>query len=156
MFLGWFIHGLCFAVLSGIVYRLCPPQWTERVEVNQQEVFFEFLGLTGYHVERIPLLQYRGIIPITHLTTNQEGTPYQEHGVALRHADPTKTVILALSPIPNEQTLKHFAQLLKVKTLQDKKFALQLHSREKNSAYSTRLGDVSSFTHRSLLPIKCI
>lgn len=130
MFLGWLIHGLCFTILGGIVYHLCPPQWTERVEVNEREVFFELLGLTGYHVEKVPLVQYRGIIPITHTCTTPDGVIYKEYGVALRHADPTKTIILALSPIYNEQILKHFAQLLKVKILREKKFALHLQSKK--------------------------
>jgi hypothetical protein len=129
MFLGWFTHSVCFLLLGSIVYHLCPPQWTERTEVNDREVIFEYLGLTGYHVDRVPLVQYRGIIPITHTGLNQSGVNYKEYGVALRHADPTKTIILALSPIQHKQTVEHFATLLKVKALHDQKFALQLKSK---------------------------
>ena len=129
MFLGWSTHTLCFLILGGIVYHLCPPQWTERTEVNDREVVFEYLGLTGYRVDRIPLVQYRGIIPITHTGLNQSGVNYKEYGVALRHADPTKTIILSLSPIQHGQAVEHFAKLLKVKALHDQKFALQLKSK---------------------------
>ncbi len=129
MFLGWLTHSLIFLILGAIVYHLCPPQWTERVEVNEREVVFEFLGFTGYRVDRIPLAQYRGLIPITHSGTASSGTKYREYGVALRHADPTKTVILSLSSIYHEHAVNHFAQLLNVKPLRDEKFALSLESK---------------------------
>ena len=130
MFLGWFTHGLIFGTLGAIVYHLCPPQWTERIEVNDREVVLEVLGLTGYRVDHIPLEQYRGLIPITHLGISRSGVTIKEYGVALRHADPTKTLILSLSPIQHDQAVKHFAQLLRVKPLREEKFALHLKSKQ--------------------------
>ncbi len=129
MFLGWLTHTLCFLVLGGIVYHLCPPDWTRRTEVNKDEVIFEYLDLTGYQVIRVPLAQYRGIIPIVHNGIDTSGLPYKEYGVALRHADPTKTIILSLSPLKQEQAVEHFSKLLKVKALHEKKFALELKSK---------------------------
>ena len=132
MFLGWPTHTLCFVVLGTIVYHLCPPDWTRRTEVNQYEIVFEYLDLTGYQVTRVPLAQYRGIIPIVHNGLDQSGLAYKEYGVALRHADPTKTVILALSPIKHDQAVEHFSQLLKVKVLHEKKFSLELKSKARH------------------------
>lgn len=131
MFLGWLTHTLCFVFLGIIVYHLCPPDWTRRTEVNQHEIVFEYLDLTGYQVIRVPLAQYRGIIPITHHGQDHSGLDYKEYGVALRHADPTKTVILALSPIKHDQAVEHFSKLLKVKVLHEKKFSLELKSKSR-------------------------
>ena len=130
MFLGWFTHALIFGALGVIVYHLCPPQWTERIEVNEREVVLEILGVTGYRVDHIPLVQYRGLIPITHVGVNQSGVSIKEYGVALRHADPTKTLILSLSPIQHERAVEHFSRLLKVKPLREEKFALHLKSKQ--------------------------
>ena len=129
MFLGWPTHTLCFVFLGTIVYHLCPPDWTRRTEVNQHEIVFEYLDLTGYQVIRVPLAQYRGIIPIIHHGLDGSGLAYKEYGVALRHADPTKTVILALNPIKHDQAVEHFSKLLKVKVLHEKKFSLELKSK---------------------------
>lgn len=132
MFLGWLIHGVCFALLGAVIYRLCPPEWVQRIEITSDTVYFERLGITGYMVEKIPLSQYRGIIPVTHIKVDEAGTPIKEFGAALRHADPTKTIILALTPLANDRLVDHYAQLLSVKPLYEKKFALQLRSGPKS------------------------
>lgn len=144
MFLGWITHGLIFTTLGTIVYHLCPPQWTERIEVNEHEVILEMLDLTGFRVDRIPLAQYRGLIPITHVGINASGMTFKEYGVALRHADPTKTIILSLSPIHHEHAVNHFAQLLKVKPLREEKFALHLKSKQARRKTSVEDPQVAS------------
>ena len=126
IFLGWLIHAFYFGLLGAIVYHLCPPQINERVEINTDEVIFERLGVTGYQVERVPLIQYRGVIPITYIRINEAGVTYKEYGAALRHADPTKTVLLTLNPIRYEGLVEHYAQLLSLKPLFEEKFALHL------------------------------
>ena len=129
MFLGWLTHGICFILLGIILYRLCPPHWVERVEVTSEEVHFERLGVTGYRIECVPLAQYRGIIPVTHQGMDDTGSPIKEYGVALRHADPTKTVILALSPIQHDGLVEHYAELLTVKPIYEEKFSLRLKTK---------------------------
>ena len=126
IFLGWFIHAVCFGILGLIVYHLCPPQINDRVEINKYEVTFERLGVTGYQVERVPLAQYRGVIPITYVSVNEEGVSYKAYGAALRHADPTKTVLLTLNPIRYEGLVEHYAKLLELKPLFEDKFSLHL------------------------------
>ena len=136
MFLGWVTHAIYFGILGMIVYHLCPPQLNERVEVNEQEVIFERLGITGYQVERIPLEQYRGVIPITCESIDPRGGSYKEYGAALRHPDPTKTVILALSPLLHDGLVEHYAQLLTLRPLFEDKFSLHLTFKGKWSAQS--------------------
>ena len=126
IFLGWFIHAVCFGLLGAIVYHLCPPQINERVEINSDEVTFERLGVTGYRVERVPLTQYRGVIPITYVRINDVGVSYKEYGAALRHADPTKTVLLTLNSIRYDGLVEHYAKLLELKPLFEEKFSLHL------------------------------
>lgn len=126
IFLGWIVHAVYFGLLGAIVYHLCPPQKNERVEINAHDVTFECLGVTGYHVERVPLTQYRGVIPITYVSVNDSGVSYKEYGAALRHADPTKTVLLTLNPIRHDGLVEHYAKLLSLKPLFEEKFTLHL------------------------------
>ena len=126
MFLGWFIHALYFSVLGFIVYHLCPPQLHERIEINETEVVFERLSVSGYRVEHIPIRQYRGVVPITYRGVSHDGQPYQEFGVALRHADPRKTLILTLHRLKHDDLVEHYAQLFNLKPLFEERFILHL------------------------------
>ena len=128
MFLGWMGHLACFVVLGIILYDLCPPHWTETVEINQKGVYFSYMMSAHQRHTFVPINQYRGIIPIIHRSMNENGRPYTEYGVALKHPDPSKTVLLMLSPLPHETAVEHYANLLGVHALNDAHFTLELKS----------------------------
>ena len=60
---------------------------------------------------------------------DQEGKVYREFGVALRHADPRKTVILALHSQSRDDLVDHYAQLFDLKPLFEEQFALHLRGK---------------------------
>ena len=128
MFLGWMGHLACFVVLGIILYDLCPPHWKETVAVDHKGVSFSYMMAAHQKNAFIPINQYRGIIPIIHRSMNESGRPYTEYGVALKHPDPTKTVLLMLSPLPHETAVDHYANLLGVHALKETHFTLELKS----------------------------
>jgi hypothetical protein len=129
LFLGWPIHLLCFIVLALIMHDLCPPKWTEVVEVHSGGVSVETSGMTSHEHWRLPLSQYRGVIPVVHHGINNKREPFSEYGVALKHPDPSKTILLMLNPLPNRDAVQHYAQLLGVPALPEKRYALRLKSK---------------------------
>ena len=129
LFLGWPIHLLCFVVLSLIVHDLCPPKWMEVIEVHSNGVSVEVAGMMSHEYWRVPLSQYRGVVPIVHRGINSKNEPFNEYGVALKHPDPSKTILLMLNPLPHPNAVDHYANLLGVPALPEKRFTLQLRSR---------------------------
>ena len=133
IFLGWLTHCVCFISLSLILYDLCPPRWTRIVEVSDRGVSVESHGVVTHAHWSVPLSQYRGVISVTHNGINDKGQPYREYGVALKHPDPTKTILLSLTPLPNEDAINHYATLLGVLPLSAEKYHLELQSKQGES-----------------------
>jgi hypothetical protein len=128
LFLGWFQHGVVFAVLSLLIYRLCPPKWWELIEVDDEGVTYERFGVTWPERWRVPLSHYRGVVPVNRVISSAQGPVVSERGVALKHPDPHKTLILYLSPAPPTDHLTICAEALGVRPLSDPRYTLTLHA----------------------------
>jgi hypothetical protein len=124
MFLGYLFHLLCFSILLWIIYQLCPPIEIKSIQIDQEQVEIEILSATRCQLLQIPLSQYRGIVSLQIENTRLTGTSY-EYGIALKHPDPKKTILL-LSPKPQQHLLKSYADLLGLHALDDAKFILEL------------------------------
>lgn len=126
LFLGWLIHGLVFVLLGFLIYHLCPPKWWEHIELDEDGVTYERFGVTRPERWRVPLTHYRGVVPVKRVATGAHGEQVTEFGVALKHPDPTKTIILYLSPAPPVDRLMLCAEALNVRALSDPKHTLSL------------------------------
>lgn len=121
LFLGWLTHGVIFALLSALIYRLCPPKWWELIEVDEEGVTYERFGVTLSERWRVPLSHYRGVVPVTRALSGKV-----EYGVALKHPDPRKTLVLCLSSEPLTEQLTRYAEALNVRALSDPRYELKL------------------------------
>lgn len=128
LFLGWLTHGIVFLILGFLIYRLCPPKWWEYIELDEDGVTYERFGVTRPERWRVPLAHYRGVVPVKRTATGAHGERIIEFGVALKHPDPTKTIILYLSPAPPVDRLLLCAEALQVRALSDPKYTLSLTS----------------------------
>jgi hypothetical protein len=126
LFLGWLIHGLVFGVLGFLIYQLCPPKWWEHIELDEDGVTYERFGVTRPERWRVPLSHYRGVVPVKRVALGPHGEQLTEFGVALKHPDPTKTLILYLSPAPPIDRLMICAEALKVRALSEPAHTLSL------------------------------
>lgn len=128
IFLGWFLHLACFVVLGVTLYDLCPPIWTQSVEVSRQKVTVESQGILNRDSWSEPIEQYRGIVAVVCAQMAKDGTVTYQYGAALKHPDAEKTVLLSLSPLLQPEVLDHFAQLLGTTALKDRRFTLELET----------------------------
>lgn len=118
LFLGWLTHGLVFALLGLLISRLYPPRWWEVIEVDYEGVTYQRFGFTLPERWRVPLAHYRGVVPVA-----REGG---ERGVALKHPDPSKTLILSLSPHEAPDALERYAALIGVRAFDESRHAITL------------------------------
>jgi hypothetical protein len=125
LFLGYLIHLLMFCLLTFVIYQLCPPISIKNICINEDQVEIEMLDSRKCQIIQIPIEQYRGVVAVHICGKNAIGQAFHQYGIALKHPDPQKTVLL-LSDQPSSQFLKTCAQALSLHPLDDSKFVLEL------------------------------
>lgn len=122
LFLGWLTHGVVFLLLGLLISRLCPPRWWEVVEVDHEGVTYQRFGFTLPERWRVPLAHYRGVVRV------ERAGELLERGVALKHPDPSKTLILSLSRAERPDELESYAALIGVRAFDEDRHAITLSS----------------------------
>jgi hypothetical protein len=124
IFLGYLFHLICFLGITLLIYQLCPPIEMKTIYIDAEQVEIEILSATHCQLIQIPLNQYRGIVSLqiekSHITHQQH-----EYGIALKHPDPKKTILM-ISPKQQQHLLKKYADMLGLHALDDSKFILEL------------------------------
>ncbi len=118
LFLGWFTHGVVFVMLGLLISRLYPPRWWEVIEVDHEGVTYQRFGFTLPERWRVPLAHYRGVVRV-----ERDGA---QAGVALKHPDPSKTLILSLSTQEDASALERYAALIGVRAFDEPRHAISL------------------------------
>ena len=118
LFLGWLTHGVVFVILGLLISRLYPPRWWEVIEVDHEGVTYQRFGFTLPERWRVPLTHYRGVVRV-----DQDGA---QLGVALKHPDPSKTLILSLSSHGDDLALERYAALIGVRAFDEARHSISL------------------------------
>ena len=124
LFLGWLTHGVVFLLLGLLISRLCPPRWWEVIEVDHEGVTYQRFGFTLPERWRVPLAHYRGVVRVERAGERAGERP--ERGVALKHPDPSKTLILSLSSAERPEELESYAALIGVRSFDEDRHAITL------------------------------
>jgi hypothetical protein len=127
LFLGYVIHFLIFCLVTFVIYQLCPPISIKNIAINEDQVEIEMLDSRKCQIIQVPIEQYRGVVAVHICGKNTIGQEFHQYGIALKHPDPQKTILL-LSEQPSTQFLKKCAQQLSLHPLDDSKFVLELKS----------------------------
>ena len=120
------VHLLVVCVLALVITRLIPPSWERTVLIDHRGVRVQGHGLLRREEWFVPLSQYRGVVPLVHSVSRDDGERFEEYGCALSHRNQRYTILLAVSPTYRPDLISEYAQLLSVSPLKEDRFCLKL------------------------------